>query len=228
MKVNQAIQFKNFLEDNLIKYPNLTKAIFDDFYNKWDFNEIKNFHSQNNQENRWQLYQDLGLIDQNKLTKSFNTNITSWFDHNDIVGPATIYLIQNHRFISLDQLKQQISQNIGNVPVETDLLAMLNDYTKQYRDGLTGFMNTINIKVNELMDFITDPNDPPSVKPVDSSYVSYTSASGVPKYLVLDTTDITQVFLRPNDYIFTQKERNEFDNLFLDPVFFFFFLQFVH
>ncbi|WP_425380498.1 ABC transporter permease [Spiroplasma endosymbiont of Stenodema calcarata] len=219
-KVNQAITFKKFLENNLIKYPNLTKAIFDDFYNKWDFTEIKDFNSQNNQENRWQFYQDLGLIDPNQLVKSFDTNVTSWFDHNDIVGPSTIYLIQDHRFISLSQLQNQISQKIGNIPVENDLLAMINDYKKQYHDGLAGFMNTINIKVNQLMDFVSSPNDFPSIKPANSSYISYKNTSGISKYAVIDTTDITQVFLRPNDYVFGQKERDEFNNLFLNPVFF--------
>ncbi len=76
-EIKEAILFKQNLEKGLIKYPNLTKAIFD-FYSNLSDQELKDIKENNVINKRIDFYQKLGFIKTNPTVKTLRTCLGSF------------------------------------------------------------------------------------------------------------------------------------------------------
>lgn len=200
-EIKETILFKQNLEQGLIKYPNLTKTIFD-FYSNLSDNELDDIRDKNVINKRIAFYQKLGFITTNPTVKIFNGTTTSWQPTEFQDQTITMKITFNSYFKSLDELKN----NIDNNQITEDLINIINDYDKQY--NINDFMNLQNTKVPWLLTINTN---------IDDTYIQIMEPTPGTK-TVLTLEEIKNIFFSPYEYRFSF--RSEFNKMFYNPVYF--------
>lgn len=200
-EIKESILFNKNLKKGLIKYPNLTKSIFD-FYSGLNDNELNNIRANNVINKRIAFYKSLGFIKPNPVTKVFTGSTTSWqpakFQNQNILMKITF----NSYFESLDELKT----NVNNNQVKQDLINIIADYNKEYNISI--FMDLEKSKAPWLLTYDTN---------IANTYIQIIgSTSQAP--VALSPDEIKDIFFSENQYRFSF--RSEFNKMFNNPVYF--------
>ncbi|MBP1525383.1 MAG: hypothetical protein H9Q65_02015 [Spiroplasma ixodetis] len=200
-EIKEAILFKQNLEKGLIKYPNLTKAIFD-FYSNLSDQELKDIKENNVINKRIDFYQKLGFIKTNPTVKTLSGKTTSWkppeFQNKNIFMKITF----NSYFKNLDELKN----NVDNNQITEDLINIINDYDKKY--NIDSFMDLQSGKAPSLLTYDTD---------INNTYIQITGPI-LEQPVPLSPKEIKNIFI--DTYAYKFDFRNEFNKIFYNPVYF--------
>lgn len=200
-EIKEAILFKQNLEKGLIKYPNLSKAIFD-FYSNLSTSELDDIREDNVINKRITFYRELGFITTDPTVKIFNGTTTSWQPPEFQDKNITMKITFNSYFKSLDELKT----NIDNNKITQDLINIISDYDKKY--NINNFMSLQNTKAPWLLTFNTN---------IDDTYIQITGPISQPP-TALSADEIKNIFLSTYEYRFSF--RSEFNKMFYNPVYF--------
>lgn len=200
-EIKEAILFKQNLKKGLIKYPNLTKAIFD-FYSNLSNSELDDIRDDNVINKRIAFYQELGFITTNPTVKIFNGTTSSWQPPEFQDKNITMKITFNSYFKSLNELKT----NIDNNKITQDLINIISDYDKKY--NINKFMSLQNTKAPWLLTFNTN---------IDDTYIQITGPISQPP-TALSADEIKNIFLSTYEYRFSF--RSEFNKMFYNPVYF--------
>ncbi len=194
-EIKEAILFKQNLEKGLIKYPNLTKAIFD-FYSNLSNSELNDIRDDNVINKRIAFYRQLGFIETIPIVKILHGTTNSWQPPEFQNKSITIKITFNSYFKSLGELKV----NVDNNKITQDLINIINDYDKQYH--INHFMSVQNTKVPWLL---TINNN------IDDTYIKITGPTAKPP-VALPLDEIKNIFLSTYEYRFSF--RSEFNKMF--------------
>lgn len=199
--IKKAILFNNNLKQGLIKYPNLTNAIFN-FYSQLTDKELDNIRDQNVVSKRIDFYRTLGFIETNPIVKTFQGTVRAWqppkFQNKTIEMKITF----NSYFKSLPTLINEA----GNNKITQDLIAIINDYDQKY--NINDFMNSQQNKLPWLLTYSDNIAD---------TYLQILGPAPEPPEL-LTANDIDKIRLSQDTYKFSF--RSEFNKAFNNPVYF--------
>ncbi|AHF57541.1 hypothetical protein SERIO_v1c04180 [Spiroplasma eriocheiris] len=108
-QVKEIINFKNYLDTKQMKYPNITKKIYD-FYNSLSDAELQNPAAEDVTMKRIDLYRSLGLTESKDFVLKGIVNY--WKDNPDIMNGVEIDLSFDNYFKDLTSLQQSRSSSV--------------------------------------------------------------------------------------------------------------------
>lgn len=198
-QIKNSILFRENLKKNLIKYPNLTNAIFD-FYCKLDASELNDVNNKNVINKRIDFFKDLGLIDKNPVVKNFEGNALVWkpvkYQNNTIIIQITF----NSYFQDLNFLKSHLSNN----KIFQDLLKIINNYESECK-SINTFMITQKSKAPTLLTYDND---------ISKTFIKIKGQTNEK----LNSNEIKDIFF--SDYEYQFNFRHEFNDMFYNPVYY--------
>lgn len=198
-QIKNSILFRENLKKNLIKYPNLTNAIFD-FYCKLDASELNNVNSENVINKRIDFFKNLGLIEKNPVVKNFEGNVSVWKPVKYQNQTIKIQITFNSYFQDLNFLKSHLNNN----KIFQDLLTIINDYESECK-GINTFMSIQKSKAPTLLTYDND---------ISKTFINIKGQANEK----LNSNEIKDIFFSEYEYQFDF--RDEFNDMFYNPVYY--------
>ncbi|WP_425381322.1 ABC transporter permease [Spiroplasma endosymbiont of Polydrusus pterygomalis] len=200
-QIKNSILFKENLKNNLIKYHNLTKTIFN-FYSGLTSFELKNINSENVINKRINFFRSLGLIYQDSVVKKFEGKVAAWRPVEYINKTIILQITFNSYFKDLDFLKLNLNGN----KIFQDLLNLINDYNLEC-NNINTFMLNQKTKATTL---VTSDND------INKTFIAIKGEDNTTKAITDD--EIKNIFLSNYEYQFDF--RNQFNKIFYNPIYY--------
>lgn len=197
-EIKNAILFKENLKNNLIKYHNLTSAIFN-FYVGLSLDEINNINSKPVIDKRIDFFRNLGFIEEYPVVKSFKGKTTVWRPVTYQNQTINMQITFNSYFKSLADLTAN-----ANNKIFADLLNIINDYRSQC-SSINTFMAVQKTKATTLLTYDDDIN------------ATFISIENKPKQKLADN-QIRDIFFSNDEYQFAF--RDDFNKIFYNPVYY--------
>lgn len=194
--IKTSILFREYLQQGLIKYPHLTTAIAN-FYDTLNDSELDDITHEAVVTKRINFYQSLGLINPQKVIKTFTGTTTNWKPVAYINKEINIKITFTTYFHTLTFLQNHHS----NDPIIHDLINIIGDYDNKYNINI--FMAMQESKVPELLTY-DDTN-------------TYLQTKGDSTTKPLTANKIKDIFKSIYDYKFSF--RTDFNSMFYNPVY---------